>query len=465
MAALTEQSARALYRTVAERQSKFRVPGLFAAVSRDGQTLWQTGLGSADLASPGTAPTADSQFLIASITKTFTAVLVMALRDEGKLSLDDTVDQHLPETTHRPVTIRQMLSHVTGMQREPVGDVWETLSYPDRTQLVEGWNSAERILKPHHRWHYSNLAYSMLGEVVSRLERREWRESLKARILDPLGMRRTSVGFSGNAVTGYFVPPYSDVPVREPVLDIASMASAGGLASTADDLQTWAGFLADPTDEVLSADTVEEMCQPQIMADLDTWQLAWGLGLEIPRVGERVCVGHTGGMPGHISGMFVNRDTSTSAIVLMNSSSAPDPAALALDLAGYVIEHEPADPPVWTPGTSVPAELEGLLGQWFSEGQGFTFSVRQGRLEARADKAPEDKPPSVFAQVGEDLYRTVSGRETGELLRITRDADGRVTRMHWATYLVTREPYAFGEWLTPEQRAQSGEISSSSSSS
>jgi CubicO group peptidase (beta-lactamase class C family) len=389
----------------------------------------------------------------------------MALRDEGKLTLDDTLDQHIPETKHGLVTIRQMLSHVTGMQREPVGDVWETLSYPDRTQLVEGWNSAERILKPHHRWHYSNLAYSMLGEVVGRLEGREWRESLQARILDPLGMRRTSVGFSGNAVTGYFVPPFSDVPVVEPVLDIASMVSAGGLASTADDLKTWAGFLANPADEVISADTVEEMCQPQIMAELDTWQLAWGLGLEMPRAGDRIFAGHTGGMPGHVSGMFVHRDSSTSVVVLMSSSSTPDPAALAVDLASYVIEHEPAAPPLWTPGTEVPAELEGLLGRWFSEGQPFTFSVRQGRLEARADKAPEHRPPSVFTQIGDDLYRTESGRETGELLRVTRDADGDVTRMHWATYLVTREPYAFGEWLTSEQRSQSGEISSSSSSS
>ncbi len=461
---ITEQSARALHRILAERQSEHRVPGMFAAVARDGTTLWQDGLGSADLAAPGVAPTADSQFLIASISKTFTAVLVMALRDEGKLSLDDTVDQHIPQSKHGAVTIRQMLSHVTGMQREPVGDVWDTLRYPGRTQLVEGWNDAERILKPHYRWHYSNLAYSMLGEVVARLDGREWSESLRARILDPLGMRRTTLGLSGNAVTGYYVPPYSDVPVREPVLDIAAMASAGGLASTAQDLTTWATFLANPTDEVLRPDTVEEMCQPQIMADLDTWQLAWGLGLMLLRMGERVFVGHTGGMPGHVTGLFVQRQTSTSGIALMNSSSPADPAALATDLADYVISHEPAEPPLWTPGSDVPEEQHGVLGRWFSEGQPFTFSVRKGRLEARADGAPADKPPSVFERIDHDVYRTESGRETGELLRITRDVDGVVTRMHWATYLVTREPYAFGEWLTEEQRAQRGEISSSSSS-
>jgi CubicO group peptidase (beta-lactamase class C family) len=464
MPELSESSSRALYRIVAERQSKSRVPGVFSAVARDGEMLWAAGLGSADLADPEAAPTSDSQFLIASISKTFTAVLIMALRDEGRLSLDDTVDRHIPESAHAGVTLRQMLSHVTGMQREPVGDVWETLRYPDRGELVAGWNEAERILKPHYRWHYSNLAFSMLGEVVARLDGRDWRDSLQARILDPLGMRRTSLGLTGNAVTGYYVPPYTDVPVREPVLDIASMASAGGLASTADDLVTWAQFLAAPTDEVLSADTLEEMCQPQIMADVDKWRLGWGLGLELVKVDDRIFVGHTGGMPGHITGIFVHRPSSTSGLALMNSTSAPDPAALAIDLASYVIANEPAVPPLWTPGTEVPPDLVGILGRWFSEGRPIDFSVRQGRLLARAADAPEDTPPSVFVHVEDDVYRTESGRETGELLRITRDTDGTVTRLHWATYLVTREPYAFGEWLTEEQRAQSGEISSSSSS-
>ncbi len=447
MAELTEHSQQALRRILLERQSKHRVPGLYGGVMRDGGLLWGAGAGSADLGEPASAPTDDTQFLIASITKTFTAVLVMALRDEGKLSLDDTVDIHIPESKHTGITIRQMLSHVTGMQREPVGDIWDTLTYPDRTQLVEGWSQADRILKPHHRWHYSNLVYAMLGEVVTRLDGRDWAESLQARILDPLGMRRTTVGFSGDHATGYYVPPFSDVPVAEPVLDILALASAGALASTPRDLATWAAFLADPTSEVLSPDTVDEMCQPQTMADLETWQLAWGLGFMLLRTGDRVLVGHTGGMPGHITGLFVERQAKTAGIALMNSTSAPDPAALAAELAAYVMDNEPADPELWVPGTEVPAELRGVLGRWYSEGQPFTFSVRQGRLEARGEAAPQHKPPSVFVKVADDLYRTESGRETGELLRLTRDESGAVTKMNWATYLVTREPYAFGEWL------------------
>lgn len=414
---------------------------------RDGGMLWCDGVGARDLSDPDSPPDSDTQFLIASITKTFTAVLVMRLRDEGRLSLDDTVDDLIPEAKHGGVTIRSMLSHVTGMQREPVGDVWETLTYPDRAQLIAGWNDAERILRPHHRWHYSNLVYSMLGEVVARLDERSWADSLQARILDPLGLSRTTLGLVAPHATGYYVPPYSDVPVCEPVLDISAMAPAGGLASTATDLAAWGSFLADPTDEVLSPDTVDEMCQPQTMADLDRWELAWGLGLMLLRVNDRILVGHTGGMPGYITGVFVHRPTSTGGLALMSSTAAPDPAELAGELACYILDHEPAEPALWRPGPAVAPELEGLLGRWFSEGQPFVFSVRHGRLEARGEQAPSHKPPSVFVQVADDLFRTKSGRETGELLRVTRDEHGQVTKLNWATYLFTREPFAFGEWL------------------
>ena len=113
----------------------------------------------------------------------------------------------------------------------------------------------------------------------------------------------------------------------------------------------------------------------------------------------------------------------------------------------HVTDQEPALPEPWRPGTTVPDELRDLVGVWWTEGSPFEFSVRQGRLEARAPSLPRHKPSSRFEQLEPDVFRTVAGREEGELLRVTRDADGRVTKMNWATYLVTREPLAFGEWL------------------
>ena len=82
--------------------------------------------------------------------------MLMQLRDEGRLTLDDLLADHLPDVGH-PVTVRQALAHVSGMQREPLGDVWDTLEQPDAASLVRGFAEAERVGRPHTRWHYSNL--------------------------------------------------------------------------------------------------------------------------------------------------------------------------------------------------------------------------------------------------------------------------------------------------------------------
>ncbi|KRF14069.1 serine hydrolase [Nocardioides sp. Soil797] len=447
MSSLRPDTSESLRRIVTDKQAEGRVPGVVGGVARDGALLWGEGVGTADVARPGEPPTVDQQFLIASNSKTFTAVAVMALRDEGKLDLDDTLDRFVPECGHTGLTVRQMLAHASGMQREPVSDVWETMEQPDRSELVEGFAQAERVLRPHHRWHYSNLVYAMLGEVIARLDGREWFDSIKARILDPLGMTRTTLGLQLDPVAGYYVPPFHDVPVPEPTFDFAAMAACGGLASTARDLALWSSFVANPIVEVLHPDTFEEMLQPQIMADRERWTLAFGLGFMLHRKGERFFVGHTGGMPGHISGLFTHRESGTGGVVLMNSTSAPDPTAFAVQLAEEVISNEPKATVPWLPGTTVPEEYADIIGRWYSEGAPFDFVVRAGRLEAHIPGSPAHKPPSVFVKEGDDLYRTESGRETGELLRITRDSAGRVTQMNWATYLVTRQPLAFGEWL------------------
>jgi CubicO group peptidase (beta-lactamase class C family) len=447
MTALRSSTTRALRRVLIEKQSKHRVPGIVGAVVRDGAVVWADGIGVADVDRPGEPPGADSKFAIASITKTFTSTVVMALRDEGRLSLDDSIDEHIPETKHSGVTIRQMLSHTTGMQREPVGDIWDSLTPPERDELISGWNEAERVMRPHHRWHYSNLCYAMLGEVVTRLDGRDWAASVQARILDPLEMGSTTVGLTGPHVQGYYVPPFHDVPVPEPEPDWKAMNPAGSLASTANDLARWAAFLAEPVPEVLDSATVEEMCQPQIMADTRQWSLAWGLGIEIVRRGNRIYVGHEGGNPGHISAVFVDRDSKTGGIALMNSTSGPAPADVAVDLAEHVLEHDPAEPEIWSPGSEVPEEFDGVLGRWFSEGAAYSFTVEKGRLRAIAEGAPAGRKPSLFVKVADDVYRTESEREVGELLRITRDENGAVSRLHWATYVMTREPLAFGEHL------------------
>jgi len=447
---LLDTTARSLHRIALEKQRAGRVPGLYAAVCRGGEQLWGEGIGRIDLADER-PPGPDDQYLIASNTKTFTAVMVMQLRDEGRLSLDDLLGDHVPEVSH-PLTIRQCLAHVSGMAREPLGDVWETLENPTGKELRRDFDDVERVLKPHEHWHYSNVVFAMLGQLVEELDGRSWEESLRTRLLDPLEMRRTSNGFDdGPHVSGYFVPPYDDVPRPEPVMDLKGLAPCGGLASTAGDLVKWSAFVADPG-ELLAADTIEEMCQPQILLTTEAWNAAMGLGFMLIRTGSgtdgRTYVGHTGGMPGHITGLFTHRESGTGGIVLMNNTAPPSPDAFAVELVEHVVEHDPVESDPWQPGTSVPDELRPVLGRWFSEGQPFVFWVERGELRARIDKPGAAKmAPSRFQQVEDDVYRDISGRERGELLRITRNADGSVPKLNWATYLFTREPIAFGEHL------------------
>lgn len=434
---------RALRRLVAERQSAGRVPGLICGIVRDGQQVWGSAAGAADVAEPGRPPTTDTQYAIGSITKTFTATLIMALRDAGKLDLDDPLSRFFPETKHDRLTLRRMLAHASGLQREPVGDVWDTLVHPDAAGLLAGLEEAEQVLAPRAQWHYSNLAYCVLGEIVARIDGRPWADSLRARILEPLRMERTSLLPEGETAVGYYSEPFTDQVTAQPVTDLKATAPAGALWSTVDDLTRWVAFLVEGRDDVLRSDTLEEMAQVQIMADPQRWSMAWGLGFQLMRHGDRVLVGHTGGMPGFVTGVFVERASKTGAIVLSNTMSGFDPGDTTVTLLTRVLDHHPPPEPIWRPGPPVPDDLVELLGRWWTEGTAFEFSVRDGRLEARAEGTPRTSPPAVFERIDASTFRTVSGREQGELLRLTRDDDGTVSVLHWATYRVTREPESF----------------------
>ena len=434
--------ADACLRLVRQRQSERRLPSVSAAVFRGRERLFYGAAGHARL-DPLTEPTADTQYRLGSITKTFTAVLVMQLRDAGRLDLDDRIGVHLPEARHGDPTIRRLLSHTSGLQREPVGDVWESLVVPTREELFDNLAEAELVSPPSRRWHYSNLAYAVLGELVARLTGGTWEEALRDRILAPLGLARVTSSPVEPYAQGYFVDPYADRAAEEPVLVLEGVASAAELWAPVDDLVTWGAFLLDPDPAVLAPATLEEMTTVHGMADEDGWTVAWGLGLMLWRRHDRTCVGHTGGMPGHLAGLFVSRKDGVGAAAFSNNSAGFDPGAFTNDLLNTWLENEPPVPDAWLPGPDVPADVEPLLGRWWTEGTEFVFSWRSGRLEALPAAAPPGFPPAVFEADG-DGFRTVAGREAGERLRVVRAPDGSVTKLYWATYPLTRGPVTFG---------------------
>jgi CubicO group peptidase (beta-lactamase class C family) len=437
-----EALAAELERIVRSAQAENRLPSVSAAAVHDGEIVWTGAVGLADTDS-GEQATPDHQYRIASVTKTVTAVGLMQLRDEGKLTLDDPLDRHLPEAAHTP-TLRQLLSHLSGLQREVPGEVWETLEMPTREELLPKLAEADRPLTPAAYWHYSNLAYALLGEVVARVTGGTAEEYLTERVLRPLGMTRTTWTAEEPVAVGYLVDPYTDVPRREAVIDGRAVAPAAELWSTPTDLCRWAAFIADPDPKVLSPDTVEEMRTFQSMVDLARWQLGYGLGFALYRVDDRVFAGHDGAHAGYLAHVSALPAAKAGAAVLTNSGAGVTISALGIQLSRAVADAFPAVPEEWKPGEPAPEELGGVLGVWWTEGHQLVFSYRNGALESDFPEARLGLGRSFYVQEGPDLYRVRKGYERGELLRIVRDEAGTPAKMYFATYPVTRTPETTG---------------------
>ncbi|MGE5829536.1 MAG: penicillin-binding protein, partial [Micromonosporaceae bacterium] len=243
----------------------------------------------------------------------------------------------------------------------------------------------------------------------------------------------------------------------EPGTDFGGVGPAAQLWGSAADLARWAAFLADPgtmdpDGRVLKPSTLDEMRWPLTVTDETLWAAGFGLGLILFPQQDRVMhVGHDGAMPGFLAGVYGRRGgagtpAAMGAAVLGSSGTAVATVELPHRLLNAAVEEDPADVAPWAPGEPAPDAYRSILGRWWSEGFEFVFFWREGALRARGSDDPAGRPPAVFAPIeGEpDVLRTVSGREVGERLRLTRDpATGAVVRMHWATYRVTRTQETF----------------------
>jgi CubicO group peptidase (beta-lactamase class C family) len=425
------------------RQSDGRLPSASAAVFRDGEVVWAEALGLADVEA-GTEATPDTQYRIGSITKTFTAAAVLQLRDAGRLDLDDRLGEHLDDIPHPAPTLRRLMSHLSGLQREVPGEIWESLQVPDREGFLASLADAEQILRPGTHWHYSNLGFALLGEVVERVAGQPYRTYVEERLLEPLGLRRTSFDGRPPTARGYLVDAWSDAARLEPDVDLSGTAASGQLWSTTGDLARWAAFLSEGREGVLAADSVAEMRAVQGMMDVERWTVGWGLGLELVRRGDKVWAGHGGAMPGQVAGVVFRPQESIGAAVLANSGAFPGPEGLALELAEKALDLVPAEPERWRPAAAPAPEVAALLGSWWSEGYEHVFRWHEGRLVADLLVAPEYRRRSVFAPEGADRWRVAEGRERGELLRVVRDESGAPVKLYWATYPFTRTPQTFG---------------------
>jgi CubicO group peptidase (beta-lactamase class C family) len=387
----------------------------------------------------GHEPDGDTQYRIGSLTKTFIAVLVMRLRDEGLLDLADPLGRHLDAGAAGDATIAQLLSHTAGLASETPGPWWERSPGGLRPGL------ADILGPPRHPagrlFHYSNPGYGLLGALIGQLRGHSFAEALQREILDPLGMARTTVSPEPPHARGFAVHPWADVMQLEPAEETGLMAPAGELWSTAADLCRFAAFLLDGDDRVLVAATLAEMCAPASPPGDDAWTSGYGLGLQLFRQDGRVLYGHSGSMPGFLATLCVSPDDGIGGIALANVTAGPDIGGIASDLVAIVADNEPRPPARWRPLPEVDQGLLALTGVWYWGPRAYALRLLAGRGLELSPVSGRGRA-SRFRAEPDGTWTGLDGYYAGETLRVMRGADGAADHLDLASFAFTREPYA-----------------------
>ncbi|MDQ1027710.1 CubicO group peptidase (beta-lactamase class C family) [Streptomyces umbrinus] len=438
---LLPATRRALLHRIATAQAEGRAPSLVAAVVRGGETVWHGSRTSVD----GHGPDENVQYRIGSITKTFTAVLVLRLRDEGVLDLSDPLEKHLPGTGAGEATIAELLAHTSGLAAESPAPWWERTPGSLRPELADVLGEQPHRHPVGRRFHYSNPGYTLLGALVEELRGVPWEEALRNEVLEPLGLRRTGAEPEAPHAGGWAVHPWADVMLPEPVEDLGRMAPAGQLWSTTGDLARFAAFLAKGDDRVLSEASVREMRTPAAPAEAEEVAAgtAYGLGMQVQYRDGRMLAGHSGSLPGFLAGLMISVEDDLAAVVLANCTSGPPVFTVAADLVRIVAEAEPRIPEPWRPLPEVDCSVLELAGPWYWGTHAFALrltadgGVSLGPLSGNGRR-------SRFRANGDGTWTGLDGYYAGEALRAVQSPDGAMDHLDLGSFVFTRQPYEEG---------------------
>jgi CubicO group peptidase (beta-lactamase class C family) len=303
---------------VSEQMSAQHIPGLALAVIKVGKILRFSGYGVSNIEQKTTV-TPKTVFAIASISKQFLAAGIMVLVQDGKLSLDDSIPRFLPDAPAdwRPITIRELLSHTSGLVQDVPGE--NRFETRPLLESIRSTYSVPLLFRPGEKWQYSNLGYYVLAEMLSRASAEPWPDFMTHRLFGPLGMSATQTTNSKlpNRATGYEWNGKRFQRARE-----WGLRPSGAYVSSIDDLAKWdAALLRDvPLSQV--SKTAMWTATPTPTGD----RFGYGFGWQIDtRAGQRV-IYHGGGRSGFKAYFARFPDNHLSFVVLTNAGQCdPEP--------------------------------------------------------------------------------------------------------------------------------------------
>ena len=373
-----------------------RAVGIAAAVVKGNDTLLLKGYGKADVEWSVPLPV-DAIFEIGSVTKQFTAVAILQLRDEGKLSLDDPITKWLPDfdTRGNTLTLRRLLDHTSGIKG--LTEIPEFGNLVVNAQFPR--DSAYALIKRYpfdfktgEAQIYNNSAFWLLGLVVEKASGGTYEDYVEKKIFEPLGMKRSMYCNSSENVErrahGYGVQ--NGVIRRAPTNVHTWPFSAGSLCSTAGDLVTWLKALHGG--KVLSPKSYAELITPAKLNDGTPTRYAMGLGVGRNSLGFNF-IGHGGSIAGFTSEATWYPDGQLAVVVLLNSNGNISPGSIGSELAAELL-------PVTRPTLkSFTGDVTPLVGTYKGPARGseMVMEITQGAqgIEASANGSPKRSLPWV----------------------------------------------------------------------
>lgn len=326
------QSSSDVDQAVLQHLQRTKTPGCSVAIVKDGVVVISKGYGLANVETDAPA-TAETVYRIGSITKPFTAALVMAHVEKGTVKLDDSIRKHLPELPEafEKVTVRQLLNHTSG-----IASYTDLLSFATVARTV---GSAKAMIEmsakekpnfaPGEGWKYNNTGYIVLGELVAKLEGKPWAEAVEEKIAKPLGLKSTRASDPAmivkNRAAGYM--PSKDGIANASFMDMSWPYSAGVIESTVEDL---AKFDSAYVGRLVKPETFAVMTTASAVSK--NYGLGWGIS---DTSGIRV-ISHGGSIPGFQSYIARVPSKKVSVIVLTNSNGG-DAGTLGKKLLGLAV--------------------------------------------------------------------------------------------------------------------------------
>jgi CubicO group peptidase (beta-lactamase class C family) len=403
---------------VREEMREWEMEGVAVALIDDQRIVYAAGFGEAKR---------DSVFRVGSVSKLFNAVAAMQLVEAGKLDLDAPLPAELlplnPYLDTPPVTLRQLLSHRSGLPRESTVGGYFDPSQPGLAKTVASIRPAVLATRPGEKTRYSNIAPSIAGLLVERASGQKFEEYQTARLLEPLGMTSSAwtlarVPKDRLIVSHMRIADGRGGWVRKeaPVFDLGTIP-AGNLFSTVDDLGRFASALCANGAGLLKPESLAEMWRPQLTQD----STGFGLGFMTGKHGDHRMVSHNGAVYGHSTAFAVLPDVKIGAVVLANEDIATGRVYRIRNFALNTLLHAKGARAPESPAVHPPEDLRPFEGHYES-------ASYWARLEARGDGLAGEISGQVvkMTSIGALKFNAETRIDHGLAVTFERGTDGKI---------------------------------------